>query len=196
MTQKPQTQAPARIKSFSQEIQTLSGSSLTLECVTVGNPQPFAKWFTNDDRAITFSPYYEISSKGHLKIDNVQTKLAGNYTCISKNFYGEDKISYLVTVLKAPNISILPTYVSTYNTIRILWKLMDSGGTQIQQIHIFYRTVNDDWTKIALLPKDLAYTLNGLFCGHQYFVKIVAYNYAGLSSETDEMSIWTKGKGG
>jgi len=40
---------------------------LVLECLAVGNPTPRARWLTRD-RPVTFSPFYEVTNEGNLKI--------------------------------------------------------------------------------------------------------------------------------
>jgi len=59
--------APARIASFGQVVRKAVGTGLVLECLAVGNPTPRARWLTRD-RPVTFSPFYEVTNEGNLKI--------------------------------------------------------------------------------------------------------------------------------
>lgn len=59
--------APARIASFGQLVRKAVGTALILECLAVGNPTPRARWLTRD-RPVTFSPFYEVTNEGNLKL--------------------------------------------------------------------------------------------------------------------------------
>lgn len=59
--------APARIASFGQVKRKAVGTRLVLECLAVGNPTPRARWLTRD-RPVTFSPFYEVTNEGNLRI--------------------------------------------------------------------------------------------------------------------------------
>lgn len=59
--------APARIASFGQVMRKAVGTRLVLECLAVGNPTPRARWLTRD-RPVTFSPFYEVTNEGNLRI--------------------------------------------------------------------------------------------------------------------------------
>lgn len=60
-------EAPARIASFGQVLRKAVGKRLVLECLAVGNPTPRARWLTRD-RPVTFSPFYEVTNEGNLRI--------------------------------------------------------------------------------------------------------------------------------
>jgi hypothetical protein len=56
----------------------------------------------------------------------------GNYTCIAKNMWGEDQVTYQVLVLIAPNAPILELMRTTSCTIHLRWRTSDDGGAPIQ----------------------------------------------------------------
>lgn len=59
--------APSKIASFSQTIHKAVKTKLLLPCYAIGNPTPRTRWF-HRDRPITFSPFYEVNTDGHLQI--------------------------------------------------------------------------------------------------------------------------------
>uniref|UniRef100_A0A6P4DVD5 Down syndrome cell adhesion molecule-like protein Dscam2 n=1 Tax=Drosophila rhopaloa TaxID=1041015 RepID=A0A6P4DVD5_DRORH len=100
IAQATNTRAPARIASFGQIVRKAVGTGLVLECLAVGNPTPRARWLTRD-RPVTFSPFYEVTNEGNLKIHRVEGSLSGNYTCTANNLFGSDEIQYQVIAMNA-----------------------------------------------------------------------------------------------
>lgn len=193
VSQTTNTRAPAKIASFSQTIKIAVRSSISLECVAVGNPTPRTRWITND-QPVTFSPYYAIS-QGLLKVHNVEPNLSGNYTCSAKNLFGEDEISYTLIVLQTPNITLLSIQYASYDSVRFIWETTNDSGAPIQGYNLFYRPVSGSWTSVSISSDQFAHTLNGLKCGSQYILKMNANNKVGVGPSTEELVIWTKGKG-
>ncbi|XP_055315179.1 cell adhesion molecule Dscam2 isoform X2 [Sitodiplosis mosellana] len=187
------TKAPARIASFSQIIRKAVGKSLILECNSVGNPTPRARWFTRD-RPVTFSPFYEIMLNGNLRIHSIEASLSGNYSCSAKNLFGEDNIVYKIIAMKVPNAPQINVHYSSLDSIRVSFESGDDGGAPILQYTLSYRTVTGAWIKVEITPENNAYTLIGLKCGTQYIIKMSAHNRVGDGQSTDEINIWTKGK--
>lgn len=134
VSQTTNTRAPARIASFSQTIKTAVGNSLTLECLAVGNPTPRARWITRD-RPVTFSPFYEVTAEGNLKIHKMESSLSGNYTCQAKNLFGEDDIYYNIFAMKTPASPQVHLQYAAADSIRIRWDNPDDGGAPIQVSH-------------------------------------------------------------
>lgn len=62
--------APARIASFSQNLQLPLRSTIILSCLTVGNPTPRTRWL-HRGRPVTHSPHYQVSQQGHLDIHSM-----------------------------------------------------------------------------------------------------------------------------
>jgi hypothetical protein len=56
----------------------------------------------------------------------------GNYTCMAKNLWGEDQITYQVLVLMAPDAPSLELQHTTSRTIHLRWKTAGDGGAPIQ----------------------------------------------------------------
>lgn len=67
VVQKASSRAPSKIASFSQMLHKPDKSKVLLPCIAVGNPTPRTRWI-HRDRPITFSPFYEVTNDGHLKI--------------------------------------------------------------------------------------------------------------------------------
>lgn len=191
--QKTNTKAPARIASFSQEIRISVGNPLTLECLAVGNPTPRTRWFTRD-RPVTFSPFYEVSSDGHLRIHSIEPSISGNFNCSAVNLFGDDNIVYKVIAIKTPNAPVISLQYASADSIRIGWEKGDNGGAPILMFRIWYRTVSGTWEKVDVTPDKDAYTIVGLKCGTQYIIKMAAHNRVGDGQSTEEINIWTKGK--
>lgn len=193
VSQSTNTKAPARIASFSQVMRKSVGNSLVLKCLALGNPTPRARWFTRD-RPVTFSPFYEVSPEGNLRIHNVEQSLSGNYTCSAKNLFGEDHIVYQVIAMKAPSAPQISVHYSSSDSIRISWDKIDDGGAPIQGYTVFYRLSLGAWTRVDLTPDNNAYTITGLKCGNQYIIKMSAHNRVGEGQSTEEINVHTKGK--
>lgn len=193
VTQTTNTRAPARIASFSQTIKVSVGTSIILECLAVGNPTPRARWITRD-RPVTFSPFYEVTNEGHLKIHSVEPSLSGNYTCSAKNLFGEDEVYYTVLALKPPNPPQLSVQFATSDSIKLKWEVPENGGIAILGYIISYRVTGETWFRTELTPDQVSYTIGGLKCGTQYILKISAHNKVGDGQASDEINVWTKGK--
>jgi hypothetical protein len=56
----------------------------------------------------------------------------GNYTCMAKNLWGEDQVTYQVLVLMAPEAPTLELLHTTSRTIHLRWRASDDGGAPIQ----------------------------------------------------------------
>jgi hypothetical protein len=161
--------------------------------LAVGNPTPRARWITRD-RPVTFSPFYEVTTEGHLKIHSVEPSLSGNYTCSAKNLFGEDEIYYTVHALKAPNPPQILIQFTTHDSIKLKWDVPNNGGSPILGYTIAYRISGETWSRIELVPEQTSYTISGLKCGNQYIMKMSAHNKVGDGPASDEINIWTKGK--
>lgn len=67
VTQKADSRAPSKIASFSQTLHKPDKSKVLLPCIAVGNPTPRTRWIHRGS-PITFSPFYDVTNDGHLKI--------------------------------------------------------------------------------------------------------------------------------
>ncbi|XP_055715988.1 cell adhesion molecule Dscam2 isoform X2 [Phlebotomus papatasi] len=193
IAQATNTRAPASIASFSQTLRRAVGSSLLLECLAVGNPTPRTRWFTRD-RPVTFSPFYEVTTDGNLKIHSIETSLTGNYTCQAKNLFGHDEIVYTIVAMKTPSAPQLVVQFSTADSIRVTWEPPDDGGAPIQGYILSYRTGDSGWHRLDFTPEQTSYTITGLKCGNQYILKMMGFNRVGDGHSSDEIIVGTKGK--
>lgn len=159
----------------------------------VGNPTPRARWITRD-RPVTFSPFYEVTNDGHLKIHSVEPSLSGNYTCSAKNLFGEDEVYYTVLALKPPNPPLLNVQFATSDSIMLKWETPENGGIAILSYIISYRVTGETWSRVELPPDQTSFTIGGLKCGTQYILKMSAHNKVGEGQASDEVNVWTKGK--
>ncbi|KAH8382248.1 hypothetical protein KR009_002562, partial [Drosophila setifemur] len=193
VAQATNTRAPARIASFGQVVRKAVGTALLLECLAVGNPTPRARWLTRD-RPVTFSPFYEVTNEGNLKIHRVEGSLSGNYTCTANNLFGSDEIQYQVIAMKPPAPPQIIVQYASADSIRVSWDAPDDGGAPLQGYSISYHTSGESWFNTELLPENNAYTISGLKCGNQYIIKMSAHNMVGSGVASEEINVWTKGK--
>lgn len=89
---------------------------------------------------------------------------------------------------------IIVQYASA-DSIRVSWDAPDDGGAPLQGYTLSYHTAGDSWTQTELLPENNAYTMTGLKCGNQYIIKMSAHNLVGNGPASEEINVWTKGKG-
>ncbi|XP_016950327.1 cell adhesion molecule Dscam2 isoform X1 [Drosophila biarmipes] len=193
IAQTTNTRAPARIASFGQVVRKAVGTALVLECLAVGNPTPRARWLTRD-RPVTFSPFYEVTNEGNLKIHRVEGSLSGNYTCTANNLFGSDEIQYQVIAMKPPAAPQIIVQYASADSIRVSWDAPDDGGAPLQGYTISYHTAGESWSITELLPENNAFTISGLKCGNQYIIKMSAHNMVGSGVASEEINVWTKGK--
>ncbi|KAH8340543.1 hypothetical protein KR059_000756, partial [Drosophila kikkawai] len=193
VAQATNTRAPARIASFGQVVRKAVGTALVLNCLAVGNPTPRARWLTRD-RPVTFSPFYEVTNEGNLKIHRVEGSLSGNYTCTANNLFGSDEIQYQVIAMKPPGAPQIIVQYASADSIRVSWDAPDDGGAPLQGYAISYHTAGESWSTTELLPENNAYTISGLKCGNQYIIKMSAHNMVGSGVASEEINVWTKGK--
>ncbi|XP_073816744.1 Down syndrome cell adhesion molecule 3 isoform X3 [Musca autumnalis] len=193
VAQATNTRAPARIASFGQVVRKAVGTSLILECLAVGNPTPRARWLTRD-RPVTFSPFYEVTNEGNLKIHRVEGSLSGNYTCTANNLFGSDEIQYQVIAMKPPASPQIIVQYASADSIRVSWDPPEDGGAPLQGYAISYRIMGETWSQIELMPENNAYTITGLKCGNQYIINMSAHNIVGDGAASEEINVWTKGK--
>ncbi|XP_039965640.1 Down syndrome cell adhesion molecule-like protein Dscam2 isoform X1 [Bactrocera tryoni] len=193
VAQTTNTRAPARIASFGQLVRKAVGTALILECLAVGNPTPRARWLTRD-RPVTFSPFYEVTNEGNLKIHRVESSLSGNYTCTANNLFGSDEIQYQVIAMKPPVAPQIIVQYASADSIRVSWDPPDDGGAPLQGYTISHRITGETWAQTELMPENNAYTITGLKCGNQYIIKMSAHNIVGDGISSEEINVWTKGK--
>ncbi|XP_071054820.1 cell adhesion molecule Dscam2 [Onthophagus taurus] len=192
VAQAAKSRAPSRIASFSQTLQKAVKTKVLLPCHAVGNPTPRTRWI-HRDRPITFSPYYEVTSDGHLSIHSADQSLGGNYTCSAKNLFGEDAITYTLIVLLPPQAPVLEEQFTTAKSIRIRWSVPNDGGTPIQGYTLNGKKETENWSSMELSPEQTAYNFDDLHCGSQYHLYVLAHNKVGNGSPSPILTSRTKG---
>ncbi|XP_017776462.1 PREDICTED: Down syndrome cell adhesion molecule-like protein Dscam2 isoform X2 [Nicrophorus vespilloides] len=192
VAQATNTRAPSRIASFSQVLHKAVKSKVSLPCLAVGNPTPRTRWI-HRDRPITFSPFYEVTTDGHLSIYSVDQSLAGNYSCSAKNLFGEDEITYSMFVMMPPSAPNLEVQFTTAKSVRLHWSQPEDGGSMIQGYTLNSKRYTDDWISLEISPENLVYTYDGLQCGTIYHIYILAHNRVGNGSPSSILTVSTKG---
>ncbi|KAJ9577944.1 hypothetical protein L9F63_025194, partial [Diploptera punctata] len=197
VTQTPNSRAPARIASFSQILRQAVKSSVLLPCVSVGLPIPTITWRRIMDiiRGEAGS-IYEISQQGTLSIHRLDKSKEGNYTCMAKNLWGEDQVTYQVLVLMAPDAPSLELQHTTSRTIHLRWRATDDGGAPIQGYILSYKRDHGNWQEVQLDSDRLSHTLQSLHCGATYHAYLTAHNKVGNSRPSSIVTAVTKGGDG
>ncbi|XP_048487145.1 Down syndrome cell adhesion molecule-like protein Dscam2 [Plutella xylostella] len=162
------------------------GSSLLLVCQCVGVPSPRTVWY-HKHNIITHHPRFTRNHDDSLLINNIDQSLSGNYTCLAKNLYGSDSVSYSISVLPTPEPPSLRA-TPHRNAIHLSWDLPKSSTGKMQKIsyNLTWKEANgswqDTWTnKGTLIQGAQEYTLDGLKCGTKYSVRMTASNSVGSS---------------
>lgn len=58
--------------------------------------------------------------------------LSGNYTCIAKNIYSEDSITYAISALLAPSSPQIRLQHAASTSLKFHWSAPTDGGSAIQ----------------------------------------------------------------
>ncbi|XP_046991962.1 Down syndrome cell adhesion molecule-like protein Dscam2 [Schistocerca americana] len=189
--QAPNSRAPARIASFSQVLRRALKTSVTMSCLAVGNPTPSVRWL-HKKRTLKSDSSFKIS-QGLLHITRLEEVNEGNYSCIAKNLFGDDQITYQVIVLMPPDTPVLEILGSDHHTIKLQWTTPKDGGTPILGYILNYKRDHGNWQYVQLDAEKNSHTLETLLCGATYHAYIVAHNRVGDSQPSDTVSTSTKG---
>lgn len=125
----------------------------------------------------------------------IEGSLSGNYTCTANNLFGSDEIQYQVIAMKPPHAPQIIVQYASADSIRVSWDAPEDGGAPLQGYTISYHALADTWSQTELLPDSNAFTISGLKCGNQYSIKMSAHNVVGTGASSEEIIVWTKGKG-
>lgn len=63
--------------------------------------------------------------------------LSGNYTCIAKNLYSEDSITYAIFALLAPSSPQIRLQHAASTSLKFHWSAPTDGGSPIQSMFWF-----------------------------------------------------------
>ncbi|CAG0921872.1 unnamed protein product [Notodromas monacha] len=138
---------PARIASWGTNLETTVGSSLLLECLRFGLPNPNLTWGDEYNTLINFNDRVVAKDDGSLVISDVTRGDSGKYTCNVANSHGNDAITYSITVRSSPKPPKLQATKASTSNISLQFVVMDDGGSPVRgfllRLHRVRGNVND-----------------------------------------------------
>ncbi|XP_063224746.1 cell adhesion molecule Dscam2-like [Bacillus rossius redtenbacheri] len=182
---------PARIASFSRRVVALSGAALTLPCRAVGLPAPSRSWRGPKGGAV--SSRHRLLPDHALALGQLRPDDAGNYTCLAENVFGRDEVTYTLAVLVAPGAPVLSVAGASSQSLTVVWRVPDTGGSPITGYTLNYRRNNEEWQKVSFDSDQKLYILNGLKCGSTYQLSLAATNSVGTGKSSSTIAAATKG---
>uniref|UniRef100_T1IX56 Down syndrome cell adhesion molecule n=1 Tax=Strigamia maritima TaxID=126957 RepID=T1IX56_STRMM len=183
----------AVMAAFSENIITAWQKNITLSCLSVGSPVPDKTWIKNSQTVRETDRVHVEGAKGFLLIHNAQASDTGNYTCLIKNRFGEDRVQHVLRVLVPPATPQLSILNSSYNTVEIEWSQNGDGGQPLQGFIVSYKAADKNWKEIKLATTVTDYSFDELQCGTKYRIFVSAYNRIGRSFASKEALITTNG---
>lgn len=106
---------PARIASFSERVFLAKGSSMTLNCLSVGVPPGSNVWNFRGEKLDKNKNRFQLLSNGSVLLSEISDEHTGNYTCRVENRHGSDEINYQVQIKGKRVVNLkLSTYAKTH----------------------------------------------------------------------------------
>ncbi|XP_071450798.1 cell adhesion molecule Dscam2-like [Hetaerina americana] len=195
----PTSRVPARIPAFPLKVKVRHGQSIRLDCPIMGVPSPTRKWRRlagqNKLNGVHVAGDSILQVTGPtLTLTATSTGIEGNYSCQTENPFGTDSIWWEVDVMVAPSPPRLTLRKADAETIRIQWRLGDSGGSPVTGFILNYKREFGEWEeKVELEPDTREYTIKGLKCGSTYHLRLAVKNIVGTSQFSATLSVTTKG---
>ena len=81
-------------------VTTLVGTSITINCVASGIPEPGITWL-KDGQTITQEERFIVYKNGSLRIAGSLVSDSGKFSCVARNRFGENKRTSSITVVGA-----------------------------------------------------------------------------------------------
>ncbi|EEB19411.1 Down syndrome cell adhesion molecule precursor, putative [Pediculus humanus corporis] len=188
----PSATVPASIISFGRVIVVPWKVEVRLPCLFVGQPKPFIEWRFGDVKIQKHSKTITIGEKS-LILQNIARTNEGNYSCHVKNNLGSDHIVFAIIVQVPPTSPLLLATSVTSNSVQLQWKQGDNGGAIIRGFILSSKKEGNDWKEFILEPHTNTYLMEGLDCGSNYQIKLIAFNKIGSGLASKLNSITTKG---
>ena len=95
---------PPVITTRPRSVRVAEGGIIEMTCVAEGAPYPAITWW-NNNRMVSPSSRVSVSNTGqHLRIQDIETYDAGEYTCAAENRVGRRTETATITVISDGNI--------------------------------------------------------------------------------------------
>ena len=95
---------PPEITTRPRSVRVAEGGIIEMTCVAEGAPYPAITWW-NNNRIVSPNPRVSVSNTGqHLRIQDIETYDAGEYTCAAENGVGRRTETATITVISDGNI--------------------------------------------------------------------------------------------
>lgn len=79
-------------------VQTFTGTTLTLDCIAEGSPQPIVSWTKNGDPLESEGGRVSVKVDGTVIIKNARISDSGTYICEAESVVGETSVASAVYV--------------------------------------------------------------------------------------------------
>ncbi|GAB6020996.1 Down syndrome cell adhesion molecule-like protein 1 [Chamberlinius hualienensis] len=183
---------PAKMVSFDSKITIPWKSDVSLPCVAVGTPEPQRTWSLKGKNIETIDGA-TIKADGSLNLAEIKEEDAGDYVCIIRNDFGEDKITHTVTVLGPPAPPQFGITSITTDSVELQWKTPTSRFFRIKGYILHIKKDGSEWKDIPVTADARSYRVNSLDCGTRYEIYMSAFNKIGISASSAIVMLSTNG---